>query len=522
MIFNNKIIKSFLIFIVFFSIFFLAHFSITGFTSTDDPYYHAKHAFLIEQSGQLNLVKPWLEFHFLNYAPTDIWWGFHLAMALFIHWFGLMAGAKVFVSFLAALIFLVFYLVLRSLKVKYPLVWTLFLFSSSVIFSYRLLFGRPHLLSMIVFPLAFLFLVKGKNRLLFILTVLYALCYHLAPLIILMALIYTMADAYANNRVNLKPLIASAGGILAGIVIHPGSLNYIYVMIIVSFKIFYLKLTGVNLNVGGEIRLMDFPDFLLNNFLALSFYILAVVLFLSSKKHIKNSTTGNFLFLYSSLWFPLALLVQRGVEYWLPLTFIFAAVMFRDFSASREFVYIKNWLANKINFKIIGFFLVGMLAVIIFYNLSNVLYYFYYNDTDKIGANFEQANNWLKANTKEDSMVFYDRWDMWPMMFFYNDYNHYIIGMDPTLSYEYDPQAYWLWRNISAQGLYCDQPKPCLNLSPAEQIKYVPLAIKTVFRAKYAVVSNYENNRLVKTLNNLHKEVELVFKNEKLLIYEMK
>lgn len=522
MILNNKLIKSFLIFIVFFAIFLLAHFLREGLTSADDPYYHAKHALLIEQSSRLNLVEPWLEFHFFNYAPVDPWWGFHLGMALFIHWFGLFLGVKIFTSLLGALVFSSFYLVLNKLKLNYPLVWTLFLFFSSTIFDHRLFYERPHLLSMIVWPLAFLFLVKRKNFWLFVLSLVYVLCYHLAPLIILLALVYLLVDAYTNRRINLRPLIATAGGILAGIIIHPASLNYLYVIFMQSWQILFLKFTGVDLHLGSEVQYINFSEFLNANFLAVLFYILAVVLFLSLNKIGQNSLISNFLFLCSSFWFLVTLLVPRGVEYWLPLTLIFAAVMFSDFSIRQDFKQVKNWLADKMNLKVIGFFLASSLVIIIFYNLSNVFCSLYYNNTDEVGANYEQANDWLKANTKKDSIIFYDNWGMWPMMFFYNDHNHYITGIDPTFLYEYDKRIYWLWRNLSSQGLYCDQSKPCLALSPREQIKLVPLTIKTVFRAKYAVVSNYENSNLIKVLNNLKTQVRLVFKNKDLLIYEMK
>ncbi|MDD4900995.1 MAG: hypothetical protein PHS62_02690 [Patescibacteria group bacterium] len=516
------LLKSFLVFIVFFSLFFAAHFFISGFVSADDPYYHAKHAFLMEQSGRLDLVEPWLEFHFFNYAPVDPWWGFHLGLALFIHCFGLSSGVKIFASLLAALVFSVFYLVLNGLRAKHPLVWTFLLFFSSTTFSYRLFLERPHLLSMIVLPLAFLFLVKGKNFWLFILSLSYVLCYQLAPLIILLALAYFIVDIYANKRINLKPLIAAAGGILVGTILHPAGMNYFYVMFITFGRILFLKLTGVDLNIGSEVQLTSFSDFLNCNFLVLLLYIFSMGLFLSLKKFKKNSVVSDFLFLCSSFWLLITLLFPRGVEYWLPATFIFSAVIFSDFSAEEEFAQIKNWLADKINFRIAGFFIFSALFLIIFYNLSNVFCSLYYSKTSEQGENFRQANNWLKANTKKDSVVFYDNWGMWPMMFFYNDYNHYVIGMDPTFTYEYDARTYWLWRNISSQGLYCDQPDLCLNISPAEQIKSVPLAIKTVFRSKFVVASNYQGSNLIKTLNNLKDQASLVFENKDLLVYEIK
>ena len=92
---NNFWLKTILVFIVFFSIFFFGHLLKQGFWSNDDPYYHAKHSALIAQTGDLALVRPWLEFHFLNYAPNDPWWGFHLLQAIFIYFFGALLGAKI-------------------------------------------------------------------------------------------------------------------------------------------------------------------------------------------------------------------------------------------------------------------------------------------------------------------------------------------------------------------------------------------------------------------------------------------
>src|SRR3989338_5451145 len=135
---NNIYLKAGLVFLFFFTLFLSAHLLNGGFSSGDDPYYHAKHASLMAQSGNLDLIKPWLEFHFFNYAPVDPWWGFHLGMAFFIYFFGLILGVKIFISFLAALVFLVFYLILKNLNIKYPVVWIFLLFFSSTTFDYRL------------------------------------------------------------------------------------------------------------------------------------------------------------------------------------------------------------------------------------------------------------------------------------------------------------------------------------------------------------------------------------------------
>lgn len=227
-----------LVFLFFFILFVSAHLLNSGFASSDDPYYHAKHAALMAQSGNLTLLEPWLEFHFFNYAPSDPWWGFHLGMALFIYWFGPILGVKIFVSFLGALVFLVFYTILKKLKIAPAAVWIFLLFFSSTIFGYRLFLERPHLLSMIFFPLSIYFLVKNKNFWLFILTLAYTLAYHLAWLAVFLAALYILVDGYHKKRVNLKPLIAAGGGVLAGVIIHPQSLNYLYFMFITLPKLF--------------------------------------------------------------------------------------------------------------------------------------------------------------------------------------------------------------------------------------------------------------------------------------------
>ena len=518
---NHLSIRVALIFIFFFVLFLLIHLLNDGFTSSDDPYYHAKHASLIAQSGDLTLTESWLEFHFFNYTPVDPWWGFHLGMAFFIYFFGLILGVKIFISFLAALVFLVFYLILKNLNIKYPVVWIFLLFFSSTTFDYRLFLERPHILSMIVFPLVIYFLIKNKNFWLFLLVLVYALSYHLAWLIISLVIFYMLVEGYYKKQINLKPLIASSGAILAGIIIHPDSLNYLYFMFINTPKLFFLKFSGVNWQIN-ELHSQGFFEFLESNFLVLCFYILALVLFLSLRKPRAGSAVGFFLFLYSSLWFIVTLLIPRGVEYWLPAVFLFAAFTFNDFLKTEEFKQIKGYLNDKVNIKIIGFFIFSALAIIVFNNSSQVFLSLYYSKTDELGKNYQQANAWLKINTEKDSIIFYDNWGMWPMMFFYNDYNHYVTGIGPTFLYEYDEKMHWLWNNLSYLGLYCDQPKSCLNLNPREQIRLVPLTIKTTFRAKYAVVSNYENNNLIKTLNNLKNQVQLVFKNKDLLIYEMK
>jgi hypothetical protein len=62
---------------------------------------------------------------------------------------------------------------------------------------------------------------------------------------------------------------------------------------------------------------------------------------------------------------------------------------------------------------------------------------------------FAAASRWLEANTPAGSRVFSTDWDDFPLLFFQNSHNTYLIGLDPTYMYQYDPSLYLTWRAIT-------------------------------------------------------------------------
>lgn len=509
------------VFLLFFCVFFLAHLSINGFTGMDDPYYHAKHSLLMAESGDWTLVGPWLKFHFLSYAPTDPWWGFHVIQAVFIKFFGVFLGTKIWVSILAALVFAVFYFILADFKIKKLLFWTFLFFSSSLFLEFRLFLERPFLLALSILPLSFFFLARKKHFSLFFLSLFYALFYNLAPLVIFFAVFYLLVEFFLKKKLDLKPLIASAGGILGGIIIHPASFNYFNVIFIHFFRVIFLKFAGVDLGVGEEIQTQGFFYFLSANFLALIFYIVATVLFLAIPQIRKGerAVVNWFLFLMSSLWFIITLFVPRGAEYWLPFGWLFIALIVNEFIGTGEFNQLKIWIKNYINFKILSFFILSLVFILIINNFLQLGAVFYKHNLGAREKYFEDANIWIKSNTPAGSIIFYDNWSLWPIMFFYNDHNRYISGMDPTFLYEYDKNLFWTWRNISHEGIYCDKDDGCPSLSPPKKTALVKKAILEKFGSEYVLAVNLPESKLIKLLDNREKDFFKVYANKELLIY---
>jgi hypothetical protein len=519
---TNSALGTIMVFIVFFSIFFLFHSLINGLFGVDDPYYHAKHAWLMTETGNYDLVKPWLEFHFFNYAPSDPWWGFHVILSFLIKALGPFWGTKILASVLSALGFATFFLVIRGLGVKKPIVWTFLYFASSSLLLVRLIYERPYLASFSALPLAFYFIHKRRFFYLFVLSAAYALFYQMAPFIIFVAVSYIVSGYIAERKLDFAPFISTAGGILLGIALHPRSLNYVYSIFIHFWQIFFLKIQGVDLKIGAELQTLDIATFIKYSFVAISVYLVANVLFfaLSLWKSENNRTLVNFLFIYSSFWFIISLLVPRGADYWLPFAWIFAALIIKEFQSRKEYELFIRRLKSVLDARILAFFMVCVLILLLAYNLVSLYGNISERNKKTDDNEFKEANEWLIDNTPENSIVFYNDWGYWPMMFFYNSHNHYIAGVDPTHLYEYDPKTYWVWRNIGQDGIFCEG-QACPNYSPKKNLKSIKYAFRDYFHADYLLMANDKNLPLFKILSDSGHDYKKVFENDKLVIYRI-
>lgn len=518
----RSVFKIILVWLFFLLLFLGIHSLKNGFWSSDDPYYHAKHSYLIAQTGNLTLVEPWLEFHFFKTAPTDPWWGYHVLMAGLIHFFGIVWGAKVLTALLASLFFAVFYLLLLTFDIKKPLLWTLVFFSSSSFFEYRVFLERPFLVALVILPVAFWLIIKGKNIWLFFLAILFALLYNLAPLIVVISLLFLLVKFYTERKFDFKPLLFGTLGVIVGIILHPFSFNYLKVMYVHFFLVVFLKLFGIDLGIGNEVQVQSFQSFATSNFLLLAGYVVACSIFIAFKKYRKDLVLV-YLFVLSTFWFLVTLLVPRGGDFWVPFAGLFIFYLFGIFSKSEEYNEIKIFIKARVNLKLLLPIIFTVFLVLMLNNFSQVAnYVFETNKSSVKNLYYEQANNWLRQNTSKGEIVFYNDWSYWPLMFFYNDYNHYVLGMDPTFLYQYDKKLFWLWSNISRRGMFCENSDGCLLSNPRQKQSLIKAAIKDKFRASYVFVENNEEDSLLQVLTNRKQDFVKVYANQGVIIFRLK
>src|SRR5205085_6117656 len=62
---------------------------------------------------------------------------------------------------------------------------------------------------------------------------------------------------------------------------------------------------------------------------------------------------------------------------------------------------------------------------------------------------YNGASQWIAANVPAGAMIFNTDWDDFPMLYYYNPNNPYIVGLDPTYLYDRNPELWKLYARIT-------------------------------------------------------------------------
>ncbi len=522
------------VFLLFFGIFLVAQFSIGGLWSPDDGYYHAKHAWLMAESGNPTLVEPWIAPHWLTYAPADPWWGFHVLQSIPMHWLDPITSTKIVAAALAALMFLVLFSIFKAERVPRAFWWTALLLISSRLLLMRLLFERPHLVALSFLPLAYWLTMRHKYYWLFGLTLLYTLLYNLAPIMPLMIMGYVIIDGqiknpmpfpkYFTRQINLKPIIATGTGLLAGLLIHPNSQNYIYIISLHLWQILSLRLQGVRLNFGSEIQTISFTELFYSNAPIIILYLLIIAAVIATRSSHARAAWHKIytLGVLSGGWFLLMIPLPRAIEYWAPLAWLFIILAGAQLLRTETGQIIRAKFIALSGKKIPLVFLSGFFIIMIMTNVQLLnAYRANHQSLDDDHPGFRAAAAWLNNHTPKHSIVFYPIWSYWPPMFFYNNHNRYLTGMDPTFLYEYSPSLYWLWNNISTDGTVCDQASLCPETSPRWSAAALPATLRNNFNADYVLIKIDPENLFFRLLDQRTRDFSKVYSNEQVAVYQI-
>jgi hypothetical protein len=438
------------------------------FIGDPDGFYHAKIALFLKQGIVLKTL-PWMQFTSLKDHFVDHHFLYHLLLVPFISFFpSPLWGVKIATVVFTALMIVTFYWLLKKLKLSWPLIFTL-LFISLEGLNFRLYLIKVNSLSLLLIWLLIYALFKEKRWLMFSLGFIFVWLYGGWPLAILISLLYFLSQkifvALQTTRLkifwhktihffhepkktnhNLKLLASLILGLLAGLIINPywpANLYFYYQQI---FQIGIINF-GNKFPVGGEWYGTNLPTIISSFPHVFILACLAILLLFFNYKKISQLTW--FSFLLSFIFLLLTIKSRRYIEYFSPFTLFFIATAFTDLKKIISWKIILNfWNKNNHFIKIYLGLNFCLFLTLIIPTIIHKIWDFRTPQSWPLDK-FSLASQWLKQNTPPQSIIFHDDWDIWPLLFYNNDQNYYIVGLDSTFMYNYNPTRHRLFINIT-------------------------------------------------------------------------
>ncbi len=118
----------------------------------------------------------------------------------------------------------------------------------------------------------------------------------------------------------------------------------------------------------------------------------------------------------------------------------------------------------------------------------------------------------LKQRSQPGDVVFTDDWDIFPLYFYYNTHNYYIVGLDPKFTHERRPDLWERYVAVSRGKVPADAVVTMKDAAgkPRDEKLHIELTdIREHFRARF-VITDRDHNALATKLYNAPEFAELI------------
>lgn len=471
------------VFLTIFSAVFFGIIQANGALADPDAFYHAKMAILMARQGIVHNF-PWLVYTVLPQIYTDHHFLYHVILVPFVWKLPPLLGIKIATSFINTIFVLLFYGFLRKNGIRRPLFFV-FLLLSAVPFIFRIDLAKANGLSLVFVMLILICLFRGRRGpaprssksevgWLAFLSFLYVWSYGGWPLSIFIAGVYLVASVIAHHinegkparGMEWRPLAATALGSLSGLIINPyfpQNLKFYWIQIMQIAVLNYQTKIGV----GAEWYKFDLAELVTYSGPVLLVLMFGLLFFFGrifiippprlplSKGEVEGVSyevmKNIFFFVFlSGAFFILTLKSCRNTEYFFPFAIMAAAFIWKYFWDKDLFKYFRKKFLEV--FKKDFFYLAFVVYIFLMFILSFGLNFWRVKSVLAQGFSFDyyqKAMEAAKNNSRAGDIIFHSDWDDWPMLFYHNDYNRYIVGLDTTFMYKYSPEFYKKWRDIT-------------------------------------------------------------------------
>ena len=452
-------ISYFILFIVFFT-FFLLILSIPTFPDPDS-FYHIKQSQLIVEQGVITSF-PWLQFTILKDSFIDQHFLYHVFLIPFVTLLDPIQGVKLAHVFLSTGFMMLFYWFLRKHNIKFAFIFTLILLVSTP-FVFRLALVKAPVASLIFLLLGLYCLFRYKYLTLFFVSFAYVWTYGGFILILIASGVYALVSVFkdwlrphqeqffnivARHSRELKLFFISVFGTMAGIFINPQFPE--------NIKFYWHQLVQIGIvnyqniiPVGNEWYPYKVDDLAIGSAIVTLLVLVSLILLIIKPKPLTKKLITFFILFIFFLAFTLK--SRRYVEYYIPFAILFSAFTMHQYLGDISWSKIRKEVATFFTrFRVVAIILIVYfvisLSVIVVKDMRQL-----FNDYEQgIPTNrFSGAATWIRENSQPGDIVFHSSWDEFPILFYYNSYNYYIAGLDPTFTYQYDKEIYRIMVDIT-------------------------------------------------------------------------
>jgi hypothetical protein len=406
----------------------------------NDGYYHIRWAKMLRESFPHLPAFKALPLTILDEQHyVDHHYLFHVLLIPFT-FSDLRVGAKLAAVVFSSLGILSMFALLVSYRVRYRWLWLLPMVASSEPFLYRLSMTRAPALSLALLGVGAYLILKRKPLLLALLSFVFVWSYSLFPLMMAFAVAHAVTIYLSERRFEFGSILGSGIGIVAGLVINP-----YFSKNLALFREHLLMKTGGTYAVDVGVEWYPYDTWVIIGSSALAFVIFVVALLAFDYRRRTRDAKPLF-FLFASIMFLLmAFKSRRFIEYWPPFAVAFAA-----FTISPKLETVRfEWMARARD-RAIAAIAASAVTVVAILGMCAVVFQARFDvrsEADPFA--YKGASEWLAANTPAGSMVFNTDWDDFPMLFYYNPGNTYIVGLDPTYLYDRDQELWKLYADIT-------------------------------------------------------------------------
>lgn len=441
-----------------------------------DGYYHIKWSHMLWEGIRTRHLPAftWLPLTTLNaHDYVDHHLLYHVLLIPFTWFQDLQTGAKVSaIVFASIAVFACYWLIVRY-RIRYSLVWLIALLSCSAPFLYRMNMTKAPPLAIIYLVIGFYLLFQRKFWPLLPLSFVFTLTYDMFVLLGVAAFIWTVVIAWTEERLEWRPLVFVAAGVLLGLVINPYFPHNIYLLY--EHARIKLKTGDFSTKVGQEWYPYDSFEFIVNCLVALMAMIAGFVAFDSRDR--RGAERPLFLLIFATVLMLMTARWKRFAEYFPPFAVLFAAFALQQFW-QRPSVFgrlpedvmddLQPYLdrtesfatAEKIRrgmlWRHVGAGLVGVaLLVPLIANIRATRR----DIADSDPRNYYAAGAaWMRGNIPPGEVVFNTDWDDFPRLFYFDPKHVYITGLDPSYLYDRDPSLSEAYDRITTGKV--DDPGP--------------------------------------------------------------